>query len=147
MELSKHNSPNRFTNRSIDRRLSPRFNVQLEVLIILEDGTALPAQTLNLSANGVKILCDSWVTDEIEPRGIQNHAACHTNLKVIIALGACDRKLVTRCRIRSAQRLSQLQFCLNMAFRSLEQDSQRHLDAYLQQLLYSDTLQTTSSIR
>ena len=121
-----------------ERRQTPRFEVDLPVDLVLEDGTILPVQATNLSSTGMLIYCDSWVTDEIEPRGIQNHSISHIRFKAITELNIGDirKKLYARCRIMSVQRMSQDEFRLNLAFVDFENGSESVLDAFLDTFMH-----------
>ena len=57
-----------------DRRQTPRYEIQLQVDMVLDNGSILTVTSRNISSSGLQIICDTWVTDEIEPRGIQSHA-------------------------------------------------------------------------
>lgn len=118
-----------------ERRQSPRYDVDLIVDLILVEGSALTVHTRNISSCGLQIICDSWVTDEIEPRGIQNHATSHLRLKAIIELpvGENSKKLYVNCRIMSVQRMSQDVYMLNLAFIDFENGSEKVLDDFIGQ--------------
>ena len=57
-----------------DRRQTPRYEIKLSVDMVLTNGNVLTVTSRNISSCGLQIICDTWVTDEIEPRGIQSHA-------------------------------------------------------------------------
>lgn len=118
-----------------ERRQTPRYEIQLSFDMVLENGAILNANTRNISSSGLQIICDSWVTDEIEPRGIQNHAISHIRLKSIIELpvGKETKKLYTNCKILSVQRMSQDTYMLNLAFIGFENGSEKVLDEFLDQ--------------
>ena len=118
-----------------ERRQSSRYDVALSVDIVLSNGTILTVTSKNISSCGLQLVCDSWVTDEIEPRGIQNHAINHLRLKAITMLrvGDEDKKLYANCRIMSAQRLSQDEYMLNLAFIDFENGTEKTLDDFLDQ--------------
>lgn len=118
-----------------ERRQGYRYPVQLSIDLILADGTVLPATANNLSSQGIQFKCDSWLADEIEPRGIQNHLLDHIQLKVVASLPISgDNRLYTRCRIIVARRLSQDEYMLGLEFTSFEKDSDKVLDRYLNTL-------------
>jgi len=119
----------------IERRQSPRYEIDLRADIVLDQGDALPATTRNISSTGLQIICDSWVTDQIEPRGIQNHAVTHILFKVIMELPLEEdtAKLYVNCRILSLQRLSQNKYMLNLVFTGFENNSGRVLTRFLEQ--------------
>lgn len=118
-----------------ERRQSPRYDIDLTVDLILVNGSALAVHTRNISSCGLQIVCDSWVTDEIEPRGIQNHATSHIRLKTIseLPIGENSKKLYANCRIMSVQRMSQDAYMLNLAFINFENGSEKALDAFIDQ--------------
>ena len=118
-----------------DRRQTPRYQIKLSVEMLLENGNALTVTTRNISSCGLQIICDSWVTDEIEPRGIQSHAVSHIRLKTVTELPIGDetKKLYANCRMMSVQRMSQDQYMLNLAFIDFENGSEQALDKFLDQ--------------
>ncbi len=118
-----------------ERRQSPRYEIDLAVDLILVNGNALAVHTRNISSCGLQIICDSWVTDEIEPRGIQNHATSHIRLKTIgeLPVGGNSKKLYANCRIMSVQRMSQDAYMLNLAFIDFENGSEKVLDDFIDQ--------------
>ena len=125
-----------------ERRQSSRYEAHLPVDVILEDGTILPVTSQNISSCGLQITCDSWVTDEIEPRGIQSHAISHIRLKAVteLAIGDTAKKLYANCRIMSAQRLSQDVYTLNLAFIDFENGTENTLDEFLDQFEQKKTI-------
>ena len=118
-----------------DRRQTPRYQIELPVEMLLENGSVLTVTTRNISSCGLQVICDSWVTDEIEPRGIQSHAVSHIRLKTVTELPIGDetKKLYTNCRMMSVQRMSQDQYMLNLAFIDFENGSEQALDKFLDQ--------------
>ena len=118
-----------------ERRQSPRYDVQLAIDLILSDGGILSVSTRNISSSGIQILCDGWITGEIEPRGIQNHAISHLRLKIIteLPIGRDTKKLYANCRIMSVQRMSQDEYMLNLAFTNFENGTETILDEFLDQ--------------
>ena len=118
-----------------DRRQTPRYQIELSVEMLLENGNVLTVTTRNISSCGLQVICDSWVTDEIEPRGIQSHAVSHIRLKTVTELPIGDetKKLYANCRMMSVQRMSQDQYMLNLAFIDFENGSEQALDKFLDQ--------------
>ncbi len=118
-----------------ERRQSPRYEIELAIDMILADDSILSVNTRNISSCGIQILCDSWVTDTIEPRGIQSHAISHLRLKVVTELptGNQSKKLYANCRIISVQRISQDEYMLNLAFIDFENGTESTLDEFLDQ--------------
>ncbi|VAW51287.1 hypothetical protein MNBD_GAMMA05-809 [hydrothermal vent metagenome] len=118
-----------------ERRQSPRYEIELAIDMILADDSILSVNTRNISSCGIQILCDSWVTDTIEPRGIQSHAISHLRLKVVTELptGNQSKKLYANCRIMSVQRISQDEYMLNLAFIDFENGTESTLDEFLDQ--------------
>lgn len=125
-----------------DRRQTPRYEIKLSVDMVLENGSILTVNTRNISSSGLQIICDSWVTDEIEPRGIQNHAISHIRFKAIteLPIGDNSKKLYASCRIMSVQRLSQDEYMLNLAFIDFENGTETVLDEFLDQYEQKKTI-------
>lgn len=125
-----------------ERRRSPRYEIDLLADIALDRGDVLTACTRNISSTGLQLICDSWITDQIEPRGIQNHALTHCEFKVIIELPVADtaEKLYANCRILSYQRMSQDTYMLNLVFIGFENNSENVLNEFLEQCLENKTV-------
>lgn len=118
-----------------ERRQTPRYEIKLSVDMVLDSGNILTVSSRNISSCGLQIICDTWVTDEIEPRGIQSHAVSHIRLKIITELPSVDEtnKLYANCRIMSVQRMSQDEYMLNLAFIDFDNGSEQILDKFLDQ--------------
>lgn len=121
---------------AFERRSTHRYKVKLPVELILEDGTVLPVESVDISTSGLQFACDSWVADEIEPRGIQNHPLDQIRLKAVTdfpGMGKYSSKLYARCRIVIARRLSQDSYLLGLEFIDFENGSERLLEKYIRQ--------------
>jgi hypothetical protein len=125
-----------------DRRKTPRYEIKLSVDLVLDNGSILTVTSRNISSCGLQIICDTWVTEEIEPRGIQSHAISHIRMKAITDLPVGDetKKLYTNCRIMSVQRMSQDEYMLNLAFVDFENGSEQVLDMFLDQFEQKKTV-------
>jgi c-di-GMP-binding flagellar brake protein YcgR len=119
-----------------ERRSCHRFKVKLPVELILEDGTVLPVESIDISVRGLQFRCDSWVADEIEPRGIQNHPLDQIRIKAVTEFPGMDKyssKLYARCRVVVARRLSQDEYLLGIEFIDFENGSDRLLERFIRQ--------------
>ncbi len=118
-----------------DRRQTPRYEIKLSIDLVLSDGDILSVSSRNISSCGLQIICDTWITDKIEPRGIQNHAVSHIRLKAVTELPIADEtnKLYANCRIMSVQRLSQDEYMLSLAFIDFENGTELTLNKFLDQ--------------
>jgi len=118
-----------------DRRQTPRYLIELAVDMVLSDGDILSVTSRNISSCGLQIICDTWVTDRIEPRGIQSHSVSHLRIKAVTELPVDDntQKLYANCRIMSVQRLSQDEYMLNLAFIDFENGTEQTLNKFLDQ--------------
>ena len=118
-----------------ERRQSPRYDIALPVDLVLDNGDILPVDSRNISSSGLQVICDSWVTDQLEPRGIQTHSVSHIRFKAVTELpvGSEKLKLYSRCRIMSVQRLSQDEYMLNLAFIDFENGTETALDDFIDQ--------------
>ena len=125
-----------------ERRQSPRYEIELPAELVLEAGDALPISARNISSTGLKVVCDSWVTDQIEPRGIQNHAVSHIQFKIVLQLPIAHgaEKIYVNCRILSSQRMSQNKFMLNLVFTGFQGNSERVLNDFLEQVQEKKTV-------
>ena len=119
-----------------ERRCTHRYKVKLPVELILEDGTVLPVESVDISNKGLQFSCDSWVADEIEPRGIQVHPLEQIRLKAVIDFPGMDNnnsKMYARCRIVVARRMSQDEYVIGLAFVDFENGSERLLEKFIRQ--------------
>ena len=115
-----------------DRRQSFRHPVKIQVELVLSDNSILPVEATGISARGLEFRCDSWLADEIEPRGIQNHPLDRIQLKVVANLPISDEnRLYARCRVIVARRLSQEQYVLGLEFIDFERSSEKVLARFL----------------
>lgn len=117
------------TNSSFERRLSERHSLQLKIDLVLSNGTILPIETSNISSTGLQFTCDSWVADEIEPRGIHNHPLDRHSVKVVGELPIeTNSKFYARCKIVSARRLAQDTYLIGLGFLGFEGDGGKALN-------------------
>lgn len=119
-----------------ERRSAHRYRVRLPVELILENGTVLPVESIDISNKGLQFSCDSWVADEIEPRGLQNHPLDQIRFKLVADLPGMDEhnsRLYARCRIIVARRLSQNEYILGIEFSDFENGSDRLLERFMKQ--------------
>ena len=122
------------TSVPFERRSTHRYKVKLPVELILEDGAVLPVESIDISNTGLQFSCDSWVADEIEPRGIQTHPLDQIRLKVVIDFPGMDKynsKLYARCRVIVARRLSQDEYLIGLQFKDFENGSERLLEKFI----------------
>ena len=121
---------------AFERRSTHRYKVKLPVELILGDGSVLPVESIDISTSGLRFACDSWIADEIEPRGIQNHPLDQIRLKAVTDFPGMDKynsKLYARCRIITARRLSQDSYLLGLEFIDFENGSERLLEKFIRQ--------------
>ena len=119
-----------------ERRTAHRYKVKLPVELILEDGTVIPVEASDISSRGLQFSCDSWIADEIEPRGIQNHPLDQIRLKAVTDFPGMDNyncRLYARCRVVVARRLSQDEYLLGIEFTGFENGSERLLEKFIRQ--------------
>ena len=124
--------------KTSERRKSPRYVTAIPVDIGRNDGNILTVTTRNISNSGLQIACDSWVANEIEPRGIQSHNVSQLQLKIVADLTIDDtvQKLYANARIMSVQRMSQDHYILSIKFLDYENTSQDVLNQYLEQYTF-----------
>jgi hypothetical protein len=124
-----HNRAAMATHSSFERRLSERHSLQLQIDLVLANGTILPIETSNISSTGLQFTCDSSVADEIEPRGLHNHPLDRHSVKVVGELPVdSSSKFYARCKIISARRLSQDTFLIGLGFVNFEGDGGKALN-------------------
>ncbi len=119
-----------------ERRSAHRYKMKLPVELILEDGTVIPVESTDISNKGLQFSCDSWIADEIEPRGIQNHPLDQIRLKAVTdfqGMGEYNSRLYARCRIVVARRLSQDEYLLGLEFVDFENGSERLLEKFMKE--------------
>jgi hypothetical protein len=115
-----------------DRRQSFRHPVKLQVDLVLGDGSILPVEASGISKNGLQFRCDSWLADEIEPRGIQNHPLDRIQIKVVADLPISgENRLYARCKVIVARRLSQEEYILGLQFIGFEKSSEKVLARFI----------------
>ena len=115
-----------------DRRKNLRYPIKLQVDLVLADGSILPIEANNISAKGLQFRCDSWLADEIEPRGIQNHPLDRIHLKAVTTLPVSgENKLYARCKVIVARRLSQEEYILGLEFVDFEKSSEKVLEQFI----------------
>jgi|GEM_PF-902309 len=119
-----------------ERRTAHRYKIKLPIELILEDGSVIPVESTDISNKGLQFSCDSWIADEIEPRGIQNHPLDQIRLKAVTEFPDMDKynsKLYARCRVVVARRLSQDEYLLGLEFIDFENGSERLLERFIRQ--------------
>lgn len=128
--------------KTSERRKSPRYVTDIPVDIVLNDGNILTVTTRNISNSGLQIACDSWIANEIEPRGIQSHNVSQLQLKIVadLTIGDTVQKLYTNARIMSVQRMSQDHYILSIKFLDYENGSQDVLNQYLEQYTFRNII-------
>lgn len=116
-----------------ERRLEHRYPIQLQIDLVLDDGTILAVEACNISTHGLQFKCDGVVADEIDPRGIQKRPLDQIKLKVVANLPISgDSKLYSRCKIVIARRLSQDEYILGLEFIDFEVSSEKALNRYIE---------------
>lgn len=118
-----------------ERRQVKRYPIELDIDLILEDGTILPVKTIDISQHGLQFKCDGMVANEIEPGGIQSRRLNHIKMKVIARLPVdTEKKFYASCRIITARRLSQEEYLLGLKFFDFEKDSEKTIQDYIDKL-------------
>ncbi len=119
-----------------ERRQVKRYSIELDVDLILENGTILPVKTLNLCQHGLQFRCDGLTVNEIEPRGIQSHPLDHLKMKVVARLPVDDKnkKFYASCKVITARRLSQEEYLLSLEFFDYEKNSEKIMRDYINKL-------------
>lgn len=131
-----------------ERRTAHRYRVRLPVELILEDGTVIPVESVDISSKGLQFSCDSWIADEIEPRGIQNHPLDQIRLKAVTELpntAEHNSKLYARCRVVTARRLAQDEYLLGVEFTDFENGSERLLESFIKECEHKNQLRLSPS--
>ena len=124
-----HNRAAMASHSNFERRLAERHSLQVQIDLVLENGTILPVETSNISSTGLQFICDSSVADEIEPRGIHNHPLDRHSVKVVGELPVeSSSKFYARCKIVSARRLSQDTYLIGLGFLNFEGDGGKALN-------------------
>lgn len=116
-----------------ERRLEHRYPVQLPIDLVLGDGTILSVEACNISTHGLQFKCDSFIANEIEPRGIQKCPLDQIQLKVVASLPVeDDKKIYSRCKMVVARRLSQDQYILGLEFLDFEAGTDKVLNRFIE---------------
>lgn len=115
-----------------ERRQSFRYPVKLQVDLVLDDDAILPVEACDISNVGIQFRCDSWLADEIEPRGIQNYPLDRIQIKVVSDLPISgENRLYAKCKVVVARRLSQEEYLLGLEFTTFEKSSEKVLERYI----------------
>ncbi len=130
------------TTNKPERRQSPRYPIRQSIDLVIDNGDIFNVESRNISSSGLQISCDSWVTDKIEPRGIQSHAVSHIRFKIIFSLSINEttKKLYAICRVMSVQRLSQDEYILSLVFVDFENGTESVLNEFLDQFKQKKTI-------
>ena len=102
-----------------ERRCTHRYRIKLPVELILEDGTVLPVESVDISNKGLQFSCDSWIADEIEPRRIKNHPLDKIRLNALIYFPDKNKnssKQSALCRHVYARTVSQDDYLIVLSF-------------------------------
>jgi len=117
-----------------ERRLEHRYPIQLPIDLVLDDGTILSVEACNISTQSIQFKCDSYIANEIEPRGIQKCPQDQIQLKMVANLPLEeDKKVYARCKMVVARRLSQDKYILGLEFLDFEAGSDKALNRYIEQ--------------
>ncbi len=118
-----------------ERRQALRYPTELEIDVILADGTLLSVTTHDISVNSLQFKCDIEIANEIEPRGLQNHSMDRQQFKIVAKLPIETKpKLYASCAVTAARRLSQEEYILSIEFVDFENSSEKVLLDYIKQL-------------
>lgn len=118
-----------------ERRQTLRYPAELEIDVILPDGSLLSVTTLDISVNSLQFTCDIEIANKIEPRGLQNYSMERQQFKIVAPLPIEKKpKLYVSCAVTAARRLSQEQYILSIEFMDFENGSEKVLLEYIKQL-------------
>lgn len=118
-----------------ERRQTLRYPTELEIDVILPDGSLLSVTTLDISVNSLQFTCDIEIANKIEPRGLQNYSMDRQRFKIVAQLPIEKKpKLYASCTVIAARRLSQEQYLLAIEFVDFENSSEKALLEYIKQL-------------
>ncbi|MCW8924180.1 MAG: PilZ domain-containing protein [Gammaproteobacteria bacterium] len=119
-----------------ERRQVTRYDIELDIDLVLESSAILPVKTLDISQQGLQFACDGLAANEIEPRGIQCHPLDHLKVKVIanLPVGEKKKKFYASCKVIAARRLSQEEYLIGLEFFDFEKNSEKVLSDYISQL-------------
>ena len=118
-----------------ERRQTLRYPTELEIDVILPDGSLLSVTTLDISVNSLQFTCDIEIANKIEPRGLQNYSMDRQQFKIVAQLPIEKRpKLYASCSVIAARRLSQEVYILAIEFVDFENGSEKALLEYIKQL-------------
>ena len=107
----------------------------LDIDLVLEDGTILPIRAQDISLKGLQFKCDSFIANEIEPRGLQSHSLDRIKLKIVTRFPTDEKqKFYASCKVIAARRLSQEEYLLGLEFFDFEKNSDKILQNYIQKL-------------
>jgi len=113
------------------KRRDKRTEHEQQVLLCLDNELTLPAQSTNISMDGLEIRCDRKTAEKVMPCGypINLKKAGLLTLKVCLKDGG--EPLQVTCSVMNMYRLAQDLFCFNLKFTSLEEQSQQQLKGFI----------------
>lgn len=118
-----------------ERRQTLRYPTELEIDVILPDGSLLSVTTHDISVNSLQFTCDIEIANKIEPRGLQNYSMDRQQFKIVAKLPIEKTpKLYASCAVIAARRLSQEEYILAIEFVDFENASEKALLDYIKQL-------------
>ena len=108
-----------------------RYPIQFSIDLVLDNFTTVSVETINISRNGLQFLCDNWIANKIEPRGIHNHSLDHIQLKIVAELPVKqENKLNAQGHVVYAQRISQQEYIIGIRFDTLEDRDEKVLEQF-----------------
>lgn len=121
---------------NIERRVATRYDDRIQVDLILSEDDILPVEICSISVKGLQLICDRWLIDEIEPRGIQKLAMTHRKLKISADLPfdeAC-KNIIIHSHVIAVRRLAQDKFLIGLEYVTIEGQGENILEEYIEQL-------------
>jgi len=121
---------------NIERRIATRYEDRIQVDIVLSADNRLPVEICGISRKGLQFTCDSWLADEIEPRGIQQLAMSRKKITICASLpfDTNSKTITIETYVIAVRRLSQDKFLIGLEFESIENNGDEILEEYIEQL-------------
>ena len=116
----------------MERRLSPRIEVNLPVDVLMDNGEVLSIPSIDISYMGVSFNCDYWTVQQLFPEGHWSGPKDRVTFNLSVPLSdefmvACDA-LVTRFL-----RLSENEYHIGVQFLNLDDETQHSLIHHVNQ--------------
>lgn len=111
----------------LNKRCSSRVSIQLPVILTVGDGIHFKANTINLSSDGLAILCSTADRNQITPAGDFVKQGRPLIVSLELCLPCIDKKVQVNAVVIYSRRLSQESCQLGLRFTEVSEFSQQQI--------------------